>query len=289
MEETTVEEAFKELVKDLLLIYPDNEANNITRYLFEDLFNIKDSSSKTLFDKDSYFKLQLAKKRLLNHEPVQYVTGRADFMGLQLYVNEDVLIPRPETEELAYLIQKDNLKDNKLSVLDIGTGSGCIALYLAIVSENWNVSAWDISEKALEIAKLNAERLKVNVDLKICNVLDSRNIPRDKKYDIIVSNPPYIGLDEAHTMGENVLKYEPRQALFAGEDPLLFYKAITQLSKDIINEGGKLYFELNPVYALEIKQIVLNNSFNNVEIQKDLQGKERILKAELITNPTESH
>ncbi|HMG14257.1 MAG TPA: hypothetical protein VK590_02350, partial [Saprospiraceae bacterium] len=143
----------------------------------------------------------------------------------------------------------------------------------------WNVSAWDISEKAIEIATFNAGVLDIRVNFSIQDVLDKSVISHQLKYDIIVSNPPYIGLDELHDMDENVLKYEPQTALFSGEDPLLFYKAISELGTKILNNEGKLYFELNPLYAIDIEEIVKSFGYSFIEIHKDLVGKKRMLKA----------
>ncbi len=274
-----IKDAANQLIKALSEIYPDNEAKNIVRYLFEDLLEVYNLDSTNLLPDSDLLLLNDAQNRLLNFEPIQYVTGRADFMGMQLSVDKNVLIPRPETEELVVLIKEDNDKEKELNILDIGTGSGCIAIYLAGITDNWKVTAWDISEKAIELATFNSGVLDIRVKFSIQDVLNKSTIPYDYKYDVIVSNPPYIGLDELHDMDENVLKYEPRTALFAGDDPLLFYRTISELGTKILRNKGKLYFELNPLYALDIEDIVKSFGYSSIEIHKDLEGKKRMLKA----------
>ena len=275
----SIKEASRDLLNALSVIYPLNEAKNIVRYLFEDLLEVYNLDSANLLSDSDLLLLHDAQKRLLNFEPIQYVTGRADFMGMQLSVDKNVLIPRPETEELVVLIKEDNDKENELNILDIGTGSGCIAIYLASVSDKWNVNAWDISDKAIELAENNAGVLDIHVDFCVQDVLAKQTLAYNIKYDIIVSNPPYIGWDEMHDMDEHVLKYEPKTALFAGEDPLLFYKTIADLGTKILKNKGKLYFELNPLYARDIEEIVKSYGYSAVEIHKDLEGKKRMLGA----------
>ena len=274
----SINQAFLQLSYAIKDVYPIEEAINITAYVIEDLLGTREFRSSKKLSEEDYYKLKEAEKRLLTNEPYQYITNRADFMGYKFFVDHNVLIPRPETEELVDLIDNDNPQDRVLNILDIGTGSGCIAVSLALTSELWKVTAWDISEKALEVAKKNALKNEVNINFEKQNVLRPGNI-LTKTYDIIVSNPPYIGADELDDMDESVLKYEPQLALFAGADPLVFYKAISELGTRILNPEGKLYFELNPKYALDIIEIVKSNGYHDVEVFKDLEGKNRMLKA----------
>lgn len=275
----TIKDAASQLQKLLIGLYPENEAKNIVRYLFEDLLDVYGLDSDSLISDSDVLLLNDAQDRLLRHEPIQYITGRADFMGLQLSVDPNVLIPRPETEELVYLIEQQNNKQKELGILDIGTGSGCIAIYLAGLSYKWHVSAWDISEEAIELAISNAGIIDVEVNFKVQDVLDTTSIPSDIKYDVIVSNPPYIGLDELNDMETRVINYEPQIALFAGKDPLIFYKSIAELGMKTFNTNGKLYFELNPIYSDEIYHIVKSYGYKNIEIYSDLEGKSRMLSA----------
>lgn len=276
---TSIKNASGQLQKLLSTLYPENEARNIVRYLFEDLLEVYHLDSDNLITDSDALLLNDAQDRLLKHEPIQYVTGRADFMGLQLSVDHNVLIPRPETEELVYLIEQQNNKQTELDILDIGTGSGCIAIYLAGLSDKWNVSAWDISENAIELAISNAGIIDVDVNFKVQDVLDTTSIASDIKYDIIVSNPPYIGLDELKSMDTHVIEYEPKIALFAGNDPLIFYKSIAELGSKILTTNGKLYFELNPIYSDEIYHLVKSYGYQDIKIHNDLEGKSRMLSS----------
>ena len=177
--------------------------------------------------------------KLANHIPAQYIIGHVEFFGMQLKVDERVLIPRPETEELVELILAENLKEN-LKVLDIGTGSGAIALALAKSRPDWTITASDISQDALDLASKNAEIQNLNIFLKKSDCFSEIS----SKYDIIVSNPPYISRSDESEVGLNVLHSEPHLALFADEDGLAIYRRIAEDSKDYLNDGGKIYLEI---------------------------------------------
>ena len=209
--------------------------------------------------------------------PIQYILGEAEFYGLKFYVNPDVLIPRPETEELVYLIIqtiKASAKPYK-SFLDIGTGSGCIPISIKKKVPALHISALDVSQPALAVAKRNAELNDVTVNFIEADILTYQS---EQVYDIIVSNPPYIKEDEKSSMHQNVLSHEPHLALFvSNEDPLVFYKAIAEFSRQRLNTEGFLFFEINEFLGNEMQQMLSSKGFRNITIVKDMQGKDRII------------
>ncbi len=221
-------------------------------------------------------------KRLKTQEPIQYILGETEFYSLKMNVNPSVLIPRPETEELVDKIIKDcKYNYSTLSILDIGTGSGCIALALKKNLNNARIRAVDISEDALYTAQENAELNKITVDFVKADILqetDWKNLAGP--YDIIVSNPPYISGSEAAEMDSNVKDYEPALALFVKDsDPLLFYRKISAFAIRELKTGGVLYYELNQRLALKTRELVSNTGFVTVEIFHDINNNPRILKA----------
>ncbi len=217
---------------------------------------------------------------LNKNKPVQYVLGESYFYNMQLYVNENVLIPRPETEELIdYIVQHKNisLQQENSNILDIGTGSGCIAIALKKVWQQANVVAIDLKIEALEVAKRNAQSQKVFIDFRVEDILSPQNDAFI--YDLIISNPPYITEAEKEEMHQNVLQYEPHTALFVSNgDPLQFYKAILQKAKTNLIVGGYVFLELNHLYAAATQTLFQKNNFQT-EIIKDMQGKMRFLQA----------
>ncbi len=221
--------------------------------------------------------------RLEKFEPIQYIIGDTEFFGLPFLVNKDVLIPRPETEELVSWIINDS-KNKLANILDVGTGSGCIAISLANKLKNATVSAIDISDKALSIAKQNASLNKVNVNFMSVDVLKFEKSEQlishlDSKYDVIVSNPPYVRMLEKELMQPNVIEHEPNIALFVeDEDPLLFYRKISQLSKQYLKQDGVLYFEINEYLSKEMKVMLDSEGFKNIEIKNDIFEKDRMIK-----------
>jgi release factor glutamine methyltransferase len=225
---------------------------------------------------------------LKKQRPVQYILGETEFYGLRFLVNENTLIPRPETEELVELIIESTnyeLRNTKLKVLDIGTGSGCIAISLAKHLPTSEVYAIDVSEKALDVAKKNAELNKVAIDFISTNILDVVNLSAVaglyKQFDIIVSNPPYVRNLEKDQIKPNVLEYEPHLALFVDDiDPLLFYRKIAELAIKNLNPNGKLYFEINQYLGKETINLLEDFGFRNVELKKDIYGNDRIISCE---------
>lgn len=220
-------------------------------------------------------------ERLKNREPWQYITGECEFYGLNFYVNKNVLIPRPETEELTDIIIKKAA--GRPRILDIGTGSGAIAVSLAKNIHDSEVYAWDISEKALETAKRNAKRNNCKVIFSQTDIL--KYDPENKfsnYFDLIVSNPPYVCNEEKKEMEKNVLDYEPHTALFVNDmAPLIFYEKISGISKKILKDKGKIFFEINSRFGKETTAIIKNYGYENVELIQDISGKDRFIKATL--------
>ncbi|MFZ4670928.1 MAG: peptide chain release factor N(5)-glutamine methyltransferase [Flavobacterium sp.] len=221
---------------------------------------------------------------LKKQKPIQYILGVTEFYGLPFIVNENVLIPRPETEELVDLIitneSRENREEGKVSILDIGTGSGCIAITLAKNLSNAEVFAIDVSEEALEVAKKNAVLNNVDVTFHLKDILKVDNL--EQQFDTIVSNPPYVRNLEKAAINSNVLDYEPHLALFvADNEALLFYRKITQLAKLHLKPKGKLYFEINQYLGKETIALVESYGFKNVILHKDIYGNDRMIAATL--------
>ena len=223
-------------------------------------------------------KLKLALIELKKERPLQYILGTAYFLDLELEVNAAVLIPRPETEELVHWILSDEDKLNPLTILDIGTGSGCIAISLKKTAQLWNVAALDVSEQALDVAHRNASKNEVSIQFYLEDILDKKQwlIP----LDVIVSNPPYVLPSEKEQMLSNVLDYEPDLALFVPEeDPLLFYKRIIEFAHQNLKPSGALYFEINFIFVDELVTFFKKFTFDSVEVRNDYLNRPRMIKA----------
>ena len=262
--------------------YPDLEALALAKMLLVEVFGF--SSLELYGGKDKEFSekhrsvLNEMIRRLQKNEPIQYIIGIESFFGLTFEVNPNVLIPRPETQELVSWIIGDYQSDESIRILDIGTGSGCIPISLAKQLSKAEVESWDISEGALEVASRNCERNEVKVLLRQKDVLKAA--PEGNLYDVIVSNPPYITNKEKVEMEANVLDWEPSLALFVpDEDPLLFYRKIAQLGCDMLKEGGSLYFEINRAYGEETILMLKELGYNQIELKKDSWGNDRMIKA----------
>ncbi|MFM9988476.1 peptide chain release factor N(5)-glutamine methyltransferase [Flavobacterium sp.] len=217
--------------------------------------------------------------QLKEQKPIQYILGETEFFGLPFYVNENTLIPRPETEELVEWIIKDlkNERFKDLKILDIGTGSGCIAISLAKNLPNASVFAIDISEKALATAKKNAELNDVKVTFIQKNILETEDLYQ--QFDIIVSNPPYVRNLEKQEIHKNVLEYEPHLALFVEDnDALIFYKKIAKLATKNLSENGQLYFEINQYLGKEMIELLEKYDFKNIELKKDIYENDRMIR-----------
>jgi release factor glutamine methyltransferase len=255
-----------------------------SKLLLEHFFGITSiklfRNTETDFPETRLSNLEQAIDRLLNDEPIQHIIGQSFFYNHYFEVGPGALIPRPETEELVDLIVKEHSQSSDLHVLDIGTGTGCIAISLALALQAPHVAAIDISSAALSIATKNAQQLMADVDFSEVDILKS-DLDLPKNFDIIVSNPPYIKQSEAAQMERNVLDFEPHEALFvADNNPLIFYKRISELAYQSLKKGGKLYFEINEHLGQETLSEVLNAGFENAVLIKDMQGKDRMIKAE---------
>lgn len=261
--------------------YPESEIRAIIQIILSDVFHLNAldyyMGKDIKLSENERETLKDILGRLLNQEPLQYIIGKTEFYGLTFRVNKNVLIPRPETAEMVDLIIKEN-PISGLSILDIGTGSGCIAISLALNLPKPQIHAWDISSAALQTARYNAESLHANVDFRQQDVLHAT--VEDNYLDIIVSNPPYITQKEKDEMECNVLNWEPETALFVpDETPLLFYEAIARLGRKALKPTGKIYFEINQAYGMETSQMLQKYGYRQIHIIKDLSGKDRIIKA----------
>jgi release factor glutamine methyltransferase len=282
----TIQEARQDLQNALTPQYGEGEAASICRYVFDDFFAFKknDASQESIFQSFLYEDFITIKKRLLEGEPVQYVVGFAWFYGLKFKVNPSVLIPRPETEELVHwileTIKKETLKN--VSILDIGTGSGCIPITLKVKNDALNVSSVDVSESALITASRNAFRNNVDIDFKCLNILDDTQQMQLGKFDIIVSNPPYIPKKEKALMHKNVLDFEPHLALFVEDDnSLIFYENIADFAQKHLNTEGYLFFECNEHNAHEVETVFSKRHFCDIVLTQDMSGKDRMIRAKI--------
>ena len=277
---TNSKELFNELVNQVRLDETRDEICSIIYLLLENKFGLTKVEVMTGKEiepvKLDYFNDII--QRINRHEPIQYVLGKAEFYGRAFAVDGSVLIPRPETELLIRAV----LKEKKFSptILDIGTGSGCIAITLAVEIPSSEVYAIDISKEALTVAQQNAKNLKAKVNFSKFDILANEKL--EHRFDIIVSNPPYIAESEKKEMNSNVLDFEPPLALFVTDkDPLVFYKVIARRGKSLLKPGGKIFVEINERFGKELKQHFRNEGYGNVSIEKDINNKDRILMAEL--------
>lgn len=278
---------FKEfLTKTLSEIYPKSEIESFFFILIDEYLDLKRIDSvinpdfKIVDDKLSLLKNAL--ERLKKEEPIQYIIGNTEFYGYPFLVDENTLIPRPETEELIewILLEVDKLQSNntsKLSILDIGTGTGCIPISLAKNLSTAIISAIDVSADALKVAAKNATLNNVNINFIEADILQTKTLPQ--QFDIIISNPPYVRELEKVEIQNNVLQNEPHLALFVSdENPLLFYDKIADLAKQHLTKDGLLFFEINQYLGKETVEMLTKKGFNNIELRKDLFGKDRMIK-----------
>ena len=264
-------------------MYPPQEADTIALQLFSHITGLSAAEmviekSRRLTESEMYF-IQRSLMRLKRQEPLQYIIGSTNFFGYDFKVDPSVLIPRPETEELVDWILKNNKELNRqISILDIGTGSGCIAISLKKNLNNAEVYAVDISTEALKIAIDNATSLNADIDIEQLDILDEEACEFMPNFDIIVSNPPYVTPEDREKMQPNVVDYEPSLALFVEEDdPLLYYREVISFSHDHLNKGGSLYFECNESNANQVAGMLKTNGFKDVQVRKDMQGKDRMV------------
>ena len=289
-----MEKSTEYICQSLSNLYTAREIKHLTTRILQHITQLSTANiltnKYTILSDTQHEKVKMIVERLKKNEPLEYILGECEFFSLSFEVNPHTLIPRHETEELVDWIIADRTQitqmtqistDNKSSIciLDIGTGSGCIAVSLAKNLKNSIVTAFDISTEALETAKKNAEKNNVTVDFRKIDILNI-NAEITDEFDIIVSNPPYICEKEKAEMEDNVLQYEPHSALFVpNDDPLLFYRAIAQFAIVHLNVGGSLYLEINQAFGKEICKMLDEIGFLNIELRKDLSGNDRMIKA----------
>jgi len=268
-------------------IYDQDECDNL---FYLTCYHIKQwGRSRVLFEKDNELSEDDEKefgeilKPLLTQKPIQYIFGETEFYQLKFKVDEDVLIPRPETEELVDWIVQDYMGKRNIKFLDIGTGSGCIAISLAKNMIHAQAYAMDISSQALTVAEINAQELNVELHLLKADILEMSDVVVDENFNLIVSNPPYILKEEAVNMRHNVVAFEPHTALFTtNNNPLQFYIAIADFALLNLQKEGNLYFETHEEYNEQVKQMLQEKGFTNVMTKKDLQNKSRFVRASLL-------
>ena len=299
-----MKQIISQISSQLQSAYPEDEARSLAWWIMEELtgksrtelqFGCKDTAFSPIMQEKS----QEIISRLLHFEPIQYIFGHTLWCGLDLFVTPATLIPRPETAELVERINVQMVNDQMVNVLDIGTGSGCIAIALKKAHPSWSVTGIDISPEAIAIARENARRNKVEVNFQVADIFDfNEENPKfeeivppagkeilNPKYDLVVSNPPYICESEKTSMRPNVLNFEPSSALFVPDaDPLRFYRRIAELFALPLEGKGRergLFFEINEAYGEELKQLLDNLGYTDIQIHKDIYGKDRIIEARM--------
>jgi len=281
----TLQEAKQLFQNQLRNLFLQDEINNFFFLIIEKEFGY--NKSKTIMRLDEPLSMGESimihgcLNRLKKSEPIQYILGETEFYGMYYKVNRDTLIPRPETEELVDWIISDvkmEIQDAPLRIVDLGTGTGCIAISLARNIRESEVWGWDVSEGALKVARKNAKSNKVHVNFERRDMLKLPEI--NDKYDIIVSNPPYVRESEKKAMKKNVLDYEPAIALYVPDnDPLVYYKAISRWAQDALKPGGALYFEINEYLGNEVIKLLEQEGFSEIELNKDLSKRDRLVRA----------
>ena len=266
----------KDFISKLAITYPNEEILSIFKILCKDFLNVSPTklllSGEELINKKQADMFSKVIIRLLNEEPIQYVLKTTSFYGLEFICTPSALIPRSETEELVDWIIKS--ERNKISILDIGTGTGCISVSLAN-HNSFEVDALEVSSSALDLAKQNAKKNNVNINFIEADIFEYKS---NKKYDLIVSNPPYVRNLEKNKMQNNVLNFEPELALFVeDDDPLVFYRAILKFAHNTLVEKGKIYFEINEYLYDEMKALLISTGYVDIELKKDFFGKYRFI------------
>jgi len=280
----TINDAVLEIISSVSNTTSINEANNFVRLLFNHLrgYLIIDltlnGNEKLSFDEIIFLRNSI--ERLKQSEPIQYILGKCEFMGLPILVNKNVFIPRPETEELVEWALNE-IGEKQLKILDIGTGSGVIACSIKKYAFNSTVEAWDFSESALETAKKNSDNNSLKIKFKLVDILNLQYYKKEM-FDVIISNPPYVTEKEKIFMQSNVLNYEPHSALFVPDDnPLLFYKKISDFAFQSLKPNGFLFFEINESFGNEIINLLHEKGFKNIVLRMDISEKERLVKAQI--------
>jgi release factor glutamine methyltransferase len=271
---------------ELNKLYPPAESKNIVDWLLQSVTGLDKHElilgEERAIDPELENRLMAGLKELLANKPIQYVTGQAFFYGLELEVDESVLIPRPETEELVRWAIDDHKHSGRLRVLDAGTGSGCIIVSLGRHLAGAELTAVDISSGALRLARRNAAKYNIKVQFRETDILDRNQWASFDKFDLILSNPPYVRECEKKDMNDNVIAFEPHRALFVPDhDPLLFYRALAGFAMEKLSENGCLYVEINQEFGSETRDLMLEQGFREVILKKDFRGKHRMIRAGL--------
>ena len=265
--------------------YPEREIESFVRILFKHYLNMSPAELYMSSDREPAAEIGqqilAAVDELKKYRPIQYIIGKTEFYGLHLEVTPDVLIPRPETEELVDWIVCEYERDAPLNIVDIGSGSGCIAVALKSNFLNSNVWAIDISERALNVARRNAERNKLKLNYLLADVLKDDMMGFEyNSLDVVVSNPPYVTPSDRRLMHPNVLEYEPHVALFTpNSDSFIFFKHIAAFGIKSLKDGGNIFFEINEAYPKEVADILKQHGFSNIDTRQDLNGKWRMISA----------
>jgi release factor glutamine methyltransferase len=280
----TIQQASQELVQNLSTVYNNREAANIADWVMEYFTGLKKSERVMNRDAelhpDKISTLNRYITELLTHKPVQYVLHEAWFCGLKFYVDENVLIPRPETEELVDWIARSRYPKLMNKLLDVGTGSGCIPIAIRKKTSAIWPYACDVSKKALDIAERNARAHEVTMTPVHLDFLDKKAREVLPKFEVIVSNPPYIPLKDKESMSPNVVNFEPHLALFVQDnDPFIFYRAIAEFAQTNLSPGGAVFVEIHEELAAGVQEIFNTYGFTHIEVKKDMQGKERMIRA----------
>ncbi len=286
-----VQEAFINLRQELAALYDERESDQIAHWVIENITG-HSRSARILHKTDLLTKAQESSftqylKELLQWRPVQYVLGEAWFAGMRFFVDERVLVPRPETEELVEEVKREieNRKSKveslqPLRVLDVGTGSGCIAISLKKKKPQWEIWAVDLSTDALDVAKQNATNLAAEINFVQIDMLNEKSRADLPVFDMIISNPPYIPLNDKAEMRENVLLHEPHLALFVSDDdPLIFYKEIISFANTHLKPTGSLFFEIHEQLAEQVVSILSANNYHQILLKQDMQGRDRMISA----------
>jgi len=270
--------------QQLFKFYNERESETFIFMLLEDYAGVSKSeiimNPELTINESELLKIHFAVKDLKNYKPIQYILGRTEFYGFPILVNTNVLIPRPETEELVVWVVNDTGQNQEYRVLDIGSGSGCIAIALKHTLPNLNIQAIDFSLRAIEVAEQNAKMNQADVSFHHINLLNKNEWGKLGYYDIIISNPPYVRHAEKSQMKKNVLNYEPGNALFVDDkNPLLFYTSIAEFAKSYLNKNGSLYCEINQYLGDETCKLFENLGFKDIQLKKDIKGNSRFVKA----------
>lgn len=280
-----ISDVFRHYLQSLETTYASSEAKSFLYLLIDHFFKLNRldiaKDPDTRLSESELLKIHFAVKDILNNKPIQHIIGSTNFCGFQFSVDSNVLIPRPETEELVEMIVKDCLTiKEEISILDIGTGSGCIAVSLKKLIPNSIIHALDVSKEALNIACKNAKINEAKIVFSQSDILNITETKTLQKFDVIVSNPPYIRNSEKSLMQKNVLDYDPEKALFVSDDdPLIFYRRIADLGLNHLNENGSIYFEINEAFGIETAKLLEGANYSTIKIHKDFRGKDRFVSA----------